>query len=89
MSLCLQRLASVGQAGVAAALGIHESTLSRHVSNKELERSLLVLAELGLKVVPVDLKCYRPEDIDPYIRIAQQHLRNIQSASDLLFEDQE
>lgn len=85
-SLLLQRLASVGQRAAAEALGVHESTISR-IKENELERYCQLVSSLGLKVVPADMKCYRPADIDPYIQLAKQHMTTLHSAEQLVWED--
>ena len=51
-------------------------------------RSLSVMLDyLGLKAVPQEMQCYRPEDIDPYIQLARRHFEHVQSARDLIYED--
>ena len=70
------------------ALGVTGATISRH-KDQDLERSCQIIAALGLKVVPVDMKCYRPEDIDPYIQIAKQHMAMMNSIEQLSVDDPE
>lgn len=77
-----------GQVHVAARIGIHESTLSKLISG-DLEKVCSALAAAGLKTVPIEYKCYRAEDIEPYIQLARQHMARLKSAEDLLFEDPE
>jgi Ran GTPase-activating protein (RanGAP) involved in mRNA processing and transport len=86
--IVLQRLASVGQATVATALKVDESTISR-LKNGAISQLASTLAVLGLKVVPIEFKCYRPEDIDPYIQLAKRHMRTVVSAHDLVDDDPE
>lgn len=85
-SLALQKLASVGQRAAAESLGVHESTVSR-MKESELERCCKLFANLGLKVVDSEMKCYRPQDIDPYIQLAKQHMERVRSAEQLVWED--
>lgn len=87
-ALMLRRLASVGQAHCAAALSCSESTISRFQS-EQLGRLCQLVEVLGLKVVPAEMKCYRPEDIDPYIQIAKQHMQRINGAESLQWEEGE
>jgi len=88
----LQRMQSVGQVAVAHAMGVDESTVSR-LRAPDTKINLPALAAmldcLGLKAVPVEMQCYRPEDIEPYIHLARRHLEHVQSARDLIYEDPE
>jgi len=86
LTLCLQELARHGQRPVAEALGVHESTISR-IKEADLERLCRLVARLGLKIVPADMKCYRPEDIEPYIQSAKQHMTRLHSAEQLVWEE--
>lgn len=58
--LALQRLQEPGRAvAVAAAMGISESTVSR-LKNERMEEVVLMLAHLGLKLVPSEFRCVDP-----------------------------
>lgn len=85
-SIALQRLASVGLGPVAKALGVSESTVSRH-KDQHLEELTAMLAVLGLKVVPVELRLYRSEDIEPLIALARQRMESLRSADQLAFDE--
>lgn len=85
-SLALQRLASVGQVNVAEMIGTSESTISRFV-NTDLERSCQILAALGLKVVPIELRCYEPRKIAILMELARDHLNQLETVEQLSFED--
>lgn len=61
-STILQRLASVGQNEIAKALGVSEATVSR-MKSEQAESFAVLLAVLGLKVVPTVNRCYPPEHI--------------------------
>jgi hypothetical protein len=76
--IVLQRLADVGLEPIAQAL-----------KNGAISQVTAMLAVLGLKVVPIEFKCYRPEDIDPYIQLAKRHMRTVVSAHDLVDDDPE
>lgn len=65
-SVLLQAVATVGLTPVAEACGIDKSTVARMRDN-EFERIAMALTAMGLKPVPIDSTCYRPEYI--------QHLR--------------
>lgn len=85
-SLVLQRLASVGQGTVAEMIGTSESTISRFV-NTDLERSCQILAALGLKVVPIELRCYEPRKIAILMELARDHLNQLETVEQLSFDD--
>lgn len=63
LSAILQALASAGQAPVAKAVGVSESTISRLKSN-DLEMFCKVLAALNLKCVNANHKVYDRAYID-------------------------
>ena len=86
--IVVQRLASVGQSAVADALKVDESTVSRF-KDGTITRFAKMLAVMNLKIVPTEFKCYRPEDIEPYIQLAKQHMRKVVSVHDLVDEDPE
>ena len=86
----LQQLASVGLSAPAAAIGVDESTISRLKSSEpkiNLKNLSIVLSTIGLKVVPEGVKCYRPEDIEPYIALAKQHMNTIDGAEHLVWDE--
>lgn len=85
-SLVLQRFASVGQVKVAEMIGTSESTVSRFV-NTDLERSCQIFAALGLKIVPIELKCYEPRKIAILMELARDHLNQLETVEQLSFED--
>jgi hypothetical protein len=81
--LALQRLQEPGTAAhVAVSMGISESTISR-VKNERLEETLLMLAHLGLKVVPSDFKCVSRET---YEFLTATHQRVMQVAPELVWD---
>lgn len=88
----LQRLLSVGQESVARHLGVDESTISR-LKSPDTRMNVGAIAKmldlLDLKVVPSGMKCFRPEDIDPYIQLAKRHMEQVKSAEELVWEDRE
>lgn len=76
------------QAHIAAAAGINESTLSRLLST-HLEHFALVLAHAGLKVVPAENICVKPETYRAMTHIARCALADQTTADRLIFEDDE
>ena len=85
LSLCLQRFASVGQRQLADELGCHESTISR-LKDGELERFCQIVGLLGLKIVPAEYRCARPELIEAAFVFAHEGLRQISEDRTLLWE---
>lgn len=84
-SLALQRVASVGQNEIAEQLQVSEATVSRFVSG-DLERACHVISILGLKVVPVDMKCYPKDEIDAIFALARGRLNQVDNVEQLSFE---
>jgi|11_taG_2_1085331.scaffolds.fasta_scaffold46163_2 GTP:adenosylcobinamide-phosphate guanylyltransferase len=82
-SLILQRLSSVGQCAVAKELDTSESTISRMKKDGDIERFSKLMEVLGLKVVPADMKCFNPKDIDAILHQAKNWLRHVESAEQL------
>jgi hypothetical protein len=83
VQLVLQRLQDPGT-GVAAAvaMGVSESTISR-IKNERLQEVALLLACLGLKVVPTEFKCVDP---DAYAFLTKTHEKVMRVAPHLIWE---
>ena len=86
--IVLRRLADSGLEPVATALKVDKSTISR-LKDAAISQVAGTMAVLGLKVVPVEFKCYRAEDIEPLLKLAQQHMRRVTSVHDFAEEDPE
>lgn len=83
----LQRLQEPGRAvAIAAAMGVSESTVSR-LKNEHLESLCELLAHAGMKIVPVEVKCFPAEKIDALLTLAKAHLAEVESADDIVWED--
>jgi hypothetical protein len=63
LAAILQGLARVGQVEVAKATGKSETWISR-AKDDDLKTCAILLTACGLKVSPVDSKCYTPEYIE-------------------------
>lgn len=83
----LHRLSSVGQATVAEAVRVDESTISRMKSDGKIQQFALILAELGLKVVPETMRVFDPKDIDALLHLAKRRMDQIVSAEELGLDD--
>lgn len=81
-SLVLQRMAASTQTALAAAMGTSESTINR-IKTERLEEVLVVLAHLGLKVVPTDFKCVNPA---AYAFLTSTHERVMREAPQLIWD---
>lgn len=86
LAAILQRLASIGQAKAAEALGTSESTVSR-MKDKELEQLAKLLAVLGLKVVPVEMRCFDPDAIGAILALAKARLASIERPEQLAWDE--
>ncbi|SEB72808.1 Bacteriophage CII protein [Pseudomonas saponiphila] len=81
-SVLMQRLASVGNAPVAHAVGCDEATISR-MKPEKFEQFTQILAVLDLKVVPTDARCFRERDIAAYLQLAKLHMEQIDGVHQL------
>lgn len=75
-SRVLQAMQEPGTARhLAQVLGVSEATVSR-IKTEQLENALTLVAHLGFKVVPADMRCY-PEDyvqaLHTMARMQMQH----------------
>ena len=83
VQLALQHLQEAGKAGaVAVAMGVSDSTVSR-IKTERLEECVLLLAHLGLKVVPTDFRCVNPE---AYAFLTSTHARVMREAPQLIWD---
>lgn len=81
-SLVLQRLAATTQVAVATAMGTSESSINR-IKTERLEDVMLMLAHLGLKVVPAEFKCVDPE---AYAFLTKTHERVMRVQPQLIWD---
>lgn len=81
---------ALGQPGkgvaVAAATGVSDSTISR-LKTDHLDTFSKVLAHLGLKVVPIEMKCYEPDQIAAVFTMAKAYMKTIDTPEKLQFDD--
>lgn len=95
LALILTRLSSAGQARAAEACGVSESTVSKMKTPQgeqklsDLELLARLLAFLGLKVVPIEMRCFNPQQIGAVLALAKAHLAKIDGPDQLLWEDPE
>lgn len=81
VSIIFQRLSSVGQVEVAKALDASESTVSR--LKEQTPQFAGMLARIGLKVVPAEMKCYDEKTIASILELARQRMAQLNSPQQL------
>lgn len=86
-TLILQRLADVGLEPVSEAVKVDPSTISRW-KGKEIPQLAVMLATLGLKVVPIEFRCYLESEIEALFTLAKSHITKMQHASELQEDDE-
>lgn len=87
MSLAMQRIARVGQNEIALAAGIDGSSVSRFMSDeKDMARALIILAALGLKVVPTEMQCFPPRKVQLLLELARDHLTQLENVEQLMWD---
>jgi len=74
-------------AGIAAAMGVSESTISR-MRNERLDEILLFLAHLGIKCVPSEFQCVDQKTFAAF-QILWEKAMSQTSAAKLIFEEDE
>lgn len=87
-ALFLRRLAG-SQASIAAAMGKSESTISRLKNDEHLLDIFRMAAHGGLKLVPVELKCYDSRQLDALFIIARDQWVRADSVDDVLRFDED
>jgi hypothetical protein len=85
-SIVLQGLARHGQVHVAQALGVSESTVSR-MKTEDIPRMAGLLVACGLKVVPAEFRCYRPDTIDALLTLARDRLEQVRTVEQLAWDE--
>lgn len=83
MALLMQRLASVGNAPVAVAIGCDEATVSR-MKPEKFQQFCEILAVLDLKVVPKGMRCFDERDIEAILYQAKRWMDHVQGVDQLV-----
>ena len=81
----LSSMASAGQVGVAVAMGVSESYISK-LKNGDIEHLSKFLAACGLKVVPVDFVCSSEEELNA-LRLLASKSELLRPVSELSWDD--
>jgi DNA-binding LacI/PurR family transcriptional regulator len=85
-ALVMQAFARKGHQLIADEIGASEATVSR-LKNEHLANFIKALAAAGLKVVPDHMRCYPDDQIEAIFRLAQAHMRQMESSRQLAWED--
>jgi hypothetical protein len=84
-AVLMQRLASIGNAPVALAVGCDEATISR-MKPEKFEQLCQILAVLDLKIVPKEMRCFNERDIETILHQAKRYMEHIQGVDQLEFD---
>ena len=87
-TIILKSLIAHGQVHLGAAIGSHETTISKMKEKGVFEQMGKILAVLGLKVVPVEMKCYDMGKMNAIFALAKARMNDMDSASELSFDDE-
>lgn len=79
----MQKLQEHTQGEIAHALGLKDCSLSR-LKTTHLEEVIKLLALLGIKLVPAELKCYRPDLIEVLFQAVRRQMIAAKSADEVL-----
>ena len=82
----MQALSRAGSEPLAREIGVSEATVSR-LKNEHLPHFARLLASCGLKVVPVEMQCYRADSIAAMVTLAKERMEQITSPASLTWED--
>ena len=81
-----KHIEAAGLEPTAAFAGASKSTMGAWF-NENRDVMGKALAFMGLKVVPVDMRCYDPEQIEAIFTLAKTSVRRMRSADDLNFDE--
>ena len=76
------------QAAIAAAAGISAPKMSRMLSD-HLDDWTLILAHAGLKVVPVETKCFQEDQINALLVQAKAYMARVDTPASLVWDEDE
>jgi hypothetical protein len=88
-----KRLSSVGLSAVADAMGVAESTVCRMKDaddkdgKSQIQRWAAALEAMGLKVTPIEYRCFDPKEIEAIFTLAKIRMSRVESAQELVWED--
>ena len=71
----LRALDQVGHQPVAAAIGRDVSLISKWKDEGRFSQTARVIAALGLKIVPRNVKCYEPQYVEALQTLAREGLK--------------
>ncbi|WP_131667414.1 CII family transcriptional regulator [Psychrobacter pygoscelis] len=74
------------QKEIAEAIGVDSSTVSR-LKEHHLATVCNLMAAIGLKVVPANMKCYNEQKIDILFRLAKDNFQRLEQVDDFFHDD--
>jgi hypothetical protein len=89
----IRGLDEVGLNQAAKCLNVSQGTVSKMKNPDQTEIKITfhglacALADMGLKVVPENMKCYNPETIESILHLAKERMDQIHTPEQLLWED--
>lgn len=88
LAAVLSGLSRVGQVNVARALDVSEATVSR-MKDADLPAAARVISICGLKIVPAEYRCLKPEVATMLLELAGQQMDRLRRDPEGLYEDPE
>jgi len=92
-SQILTAIDTTGQEAVAGCIGIHPTAITKmkspqsNAKHSDIERICHILAVVGLKIVPADMKCYDAAKIDILFRLAKDNFQRLEEVDDFFHDD--
>ncbi len=86
LSTCMKGIASAGHNKIAEALEVDESTISKFKQEK-IPQFCTLLATCGLKIIPIQMKCYDPEYIKAIFKLAQVQMNKFHEPEQLSWDE--
>lgn len=92
-SQILTAIDATGQQAVASCIGIDPTAITKMKSAQgtakhgDIERLCHLLAVVGLKIVPADMKCYDASKIDILFRLAKDNFQRLEEVDDFFHDD--
>jgi hypothetical protein len=81
----LQGVTSVGNGPISIAVGCDEATICR-MRPEKFEQFAQILAFLGLKIVPSEMRCFNEKDVAAYMHMASRYMEFINGVDQLVEE---
>jgi hypothetical protein len=86
-SILLNRLGKTGQKNVGDGVGLSEASISKMKDKGDFERFGKMIALMGLKVVPVEMKVVDMNQMEAVLTLAKKYMALMESSEKLTFEE--